>query len=210
LIAAHVVINNGDNGNGASQLQWQWGKKTGAIAMGHWGKSNRSNRRQWQWGNGAHDRSIVFLSCCNGDGDRNCNGNGAKGLGQLQLQLQWHWGTGAGATEQCCNGNGATIYRVVLLYVVLQRKTSTIVVDETVQNVWTANIPDVLRWNKTCMICSGIVFGVSELYSKVELVNAFRINSSLKWSKINSNRDSNIISECSKPTGEGSNQLSQK
>jgi hypothetical protein len=112
-------------------------------------------------------------------------------------QLQWHWGTGAGATEQCCNGNGATIYRVVLLYVVLQRKTSTIVVDETVQNVWTANIPDVLRWNKTCMICSGIVFGVSELYSKVELVNAFRINSSLKWSKINSNRVSNIISECS-------------
>jgi hypothetical protein len=72
------------------------------------------------------------------------------------------------------------------------------VVDETVQNVWTADIPDVLRWNKTCMICSGIVFGVSELYSKVELVNAFRINSSLKWSKINSNRVSNIISECSK------------
>jgi hypothetical protein len=83
------------------------------------------------------------------------------------------------------------------VYVVLQRKTSTIVVDENVQNVWTADIPDVLRWNKTCMICSGIVFGVSYLYSKVELVNAFRINSSLKWSKLFSNRVSNIISECS-------------
>jgi hypothetical protein len=83
------------------------------------------------------------------------------------------------------------------VYVVLQRKTSTIVVDETVQNVWTASIRDVLRSNKTCMICSRIVFGVSELYSKVELVNAFRINNSLKWSKINSNRVSNIISECS-------------
>jgi hypothetical protein len=83
------------------------------------------------------------------------------------------------------------------VYVVLQRKTSTIVVDETVQNVWTANIRDVLRLNKTCMICSRIVFGVSELYSKVELVNAFRINSSLKWSKLYSNRVSNIISECS-------------
>jgi hypothetical protein len=31
----------------------------------------------------------------------------------------------------------------------------------------------------------------------VELVNAFRINSSLKWSKLYSNRVSNIISECS-------------
>jgi hypothetical protein len=47
------------------------------------------------------------------------------------------------------------------------------------------------------MFCSKIVFGVSYLYSKVELVNAFRINSSLKWSKLYSNRVSNIISECS-------------
>jgi hypothetical protein len=86
------------------------------------------------------------------------------------------------------------------VYVVLQRKTSTIVVDETVQNVWRAIIRDVLRSNKTCMICSKIVFGVSYLYSKVELVNAFRINSSLKWSKLYSNRVSNIISECSKAT----------
>jgi hypothetical protein len=83
------------------------------------------------------------------------------------------------------------------VYVVLQRKTSTIVVDETMQNVWRAIIRDVLRSNKTCMICSKIVFGVSYLYSKVELVNAFRINSSLKWSKLYSNRVSNIISECS-------------
>jgi hypothetical protein len=74
------------------------------------------------------------------------------------------------------------------VYVVLQHKTSTIVVDETVQNVWRAIIRDVLRSNKTCMICSKFVFGVSYLYSKVELVNAFRINSSLKWSKLYSNR----------------------
>jgi archaellum biogenesis ATPase FlaH len=50
------------------------------------------------------------------------------------------------------------------------------------------------------MFCSGILSGVSYLYSKVELVNAFRINSSLKWSKLYSNRVSNIISECSKLT----------
>jgi hypothetical protein len=37
-----------------------------------------------------------------------------------------------------------------------------IVVDETVQNVWTANIRDILRSNKTGMMWSGIVFGVSE------------------------------------------------
>jgi hypothetical protein len=84
------------------------------------------------------------------------------------------------------------------VYVVLQHKTLKIVVDETMQNVWMAIIRDVLRSNKTCMFCSKIVFGVSYLYSKVELVNAFRINSSLKWSKLYSNRVSNIISECSK------------
>jgi hypothetical protein len=83
-------------------------------------------------------------------------------MGQRQLQWQWHWGrgTGAGATGaramgqreqwQWCNGDRITI---VLLYVVLQRKTSTIVVDETVQNVWTANIRD--GSNKTCMMWSG-------------------------------------------------------
>jgi hypothetical protein len=47
------------------------------------------------------------------------------------------------------------------VYVVLQRKTSTIVVDETVQNVWMANIRDVLRSNKTGMMCSRILFRVS-------------------------------------------------
>jgi hypothetical protein len=60
------------------------------------------------------------------------------------LQWQWQWGMGGD------------------VYVVLQRKTSTIVVDETVQNVWTANIRDILRSNKTGMMWSGIVFGVSE------------------------------------------------
>jgi hypothetical protein len=120
-------------------------------------------------------------------------------MGQ-QEQLQHQGGTGARATEQCCNRTVIAMGKWGMggdVYVVLQRKTSTIVVDETMQNVWTAIIRDVLRSNKTCMICSRIVFGVSELYSKVELVNAFRINSSLKWSKLYSNRVSNIISECS-------------
>jgi hypothetical protein len=66
-----------------------------------------------------------------------------------------------------------------------------------VQNVWTAIIREVVPANKTGMMCPGILFGVSYLYSKVELVNAFRINSSLKWNKLYSNRVSNIISECS-------------
>jgi hypothetical protein len=74
---------------------------------------------------------------------------------------------------------------------------SCIVVVENVQNVWTAIIREVVPANKTCMFCSGISFGVSYLYSKLELVNAFRINSSLKWSKLYSNRVLNIISECS-------------
>jgi hypothetical protein len=60
------------------------------------------------------------------------------------LQWQLQWGVG---------GN---------VHVVLQRKTSTIVVDENVQNVWTANIRDVLCSNKTGMMWSGILFGVSE------------------------------------------------
>jgi hypothetical protein len=53
------------------------------------------------------------------------------------------------------NSNGET-------YVLLQQKTSTIVVDQTVQTVWTADIHDVLCSNKTCMMWSGILFGVSE------------------------------------------------
>jgi hypothetical protein len=156
-------------------------------------------QRRWRkgataTGNGATAMIDRFRSCCNGDGDSDRSIAITMGLGQ------GHWGTGARATEQCCNrtviamGQGGVGGDV---YVVLQHKTSTIVVDETMQNVWTAIIRDVLGWNKTCMICSGIVFGVSYLYSKVELVNAFRINSSLKWSKLYSNRVSNIISECS-------------
>jgi hypothetical protein len=61
LIAAH-----GDcNGNGATetaaidQLQWQWGKRTGATAiavamalLGHWGSSDSDCNGN---GNGAHD-----------------------------------------------------------------------------------------------------------------------------------------------------------
>jgi hypothetical protein len=71
---------------------------------------------------------------------------------------QGHWGTGAlghwGKSKSNCNcngsnGNGATIDRIVSLYVVLQRKTSTIVVVKNVQNVWMTNIPDVLCWIKT-------------------------------------------------------------
>jgi hypothetical protein len=66
-------------------------------------------------------------------------------------------------------GAGATVtviamgqQRSIVLYVVLQRKTLTIVVDETMQNVWTANICDILCWNKTCMMWSGILSGVYE------------------------------------------------
>jgi hypothetical protein len=107
-----------------------------------------------------------------------------------------HWGTGNRTVIAMAMGQRRSIDQRNV-YGVLQRKTSTIVVDETMQNVWRANIPDVLRSNKAGMMCPGILFGVSYLYSKVELVNAFRINSSLKWSKLYSNRVSNIISECS-------------
>jgi hypothetical protein len=74
-------------------------------------------------------------------------------------QFQWHLGTGAGAAGAAgaiamslgqwgncnsnCNGNG--VQRWIML--LLQRKTSTIVVVENVQNVWMANIPDVLRFD---------------------------------------------------------------
>jgi hypothetical protein len=70
----------------------------------------------------------------------NCNGTGAQEQGQ-----------------QDSDCNGAT-GRWRLCVCCIAAQTSTIVVDETVQNVWTAIIRDVLRWNKTCMICSGIVF----------------------------------------------------
>jgi hypothetical protein len=121
-------------------------------------------------------------------------------------QLQWDWGRGTGALE---TGTGATgqwlqwQWRSIVflskrnVYVLFRGSMSSIVVVENVQNVWTAIIREVVPANKTCMICSKIVFGVSYLYSKVELVNAFQINSSLKWSKLYSNCVSNIISECS-------------
>jgi hypothetical protein len=86
-----------------------------------------------------------------GNGDSNdqlIDCNGAMAIAIAMALGQGHWGTGA--TDQCCNGNGATIDRMIVLsHVVLQRKTSTIVVDETVQNVWTANIREVLRSNRT-------------------------------------------------------------
>jgi hypothetical protein len=71
----------------------------------------------------------------------------AMALGQGQRQ----WGngncngTGAGATGAMGQWGATKINRIaiVLLYVVMQRKTSTIVVDKTVQNVWTANIHNV-------------------------------------------------------------------
>jgi hypothetical protein len=156
--------------------QRQWGNRSncnGNGALGNWGNSCNSN------GNGA----TATAKRGNGDGDRSvaiAMALGHRSRGNRTVIAMGQRGVGGD------------------VYVVLQRKTSTIVVDETVQNAWTAIIRDVLGWNKTCMIsCSGILFGVSYLYWKVELVNAFRINSSLKWSKLYSNRVSNIISECS-------------
>jgi hypothetical protein len=73
---------------------------------------------------------------------------------QLQWQLQWQWQWGRGALghwgrSNRSNGNGGmgatTIDRIAIvsLYVVWLRKTSTIVVGESMQNVWTANIRNV-------------------------------------------------------------------
>jgi hypothetical protein len=120
-----------------------------------------------QWGNGAHDRSC-FISQRktskrgNGDGgDRsiaiamaigkedwgngNCNGTGA--MGQLQQQLQWQWGVGGD------------------VYVLFRGSMSCIVVDENVQNVWTAILREVVPVNKTCMIWSVFGNGPNEIYS---------------------------------------------
>jgi hypothetical protein len=150
----------------------QWGKRTGATAiaidcncngtgaLGNWGNCNSN-------GNGATARR-----------------NGATATATAIDRSQWQWGTGAGATAiAMALGHRSRGNRTVIamgqggvggdVYVVLQHKTSTIVVDETVQNVWRAIIRDVLRSNKTCMICSKIVFGVSYLYSKVELSECF-------------------------------------
>jgi hypothetical protein len=170
----------------------QWGNDgNGALGQQEQGQL----QWQWQWGNGDGEtgqqrrRSI----------DRNCNCNGTTGATAIAMAMG-HWGTGNRTVVAMAMGQRRSIDQRNV-YVVLQRKTSTIVVDETMQNVWRANIPDVLRSNKTGMMCPGILFGVSYLYSKVELVNAFRINSSLKWSKLFSNRVSNIISECSSQVG---------
>jgi hypothetical protein len=113
-------------------------------------------QEQQQRGNGATAMIDRFQSCCNGDGD----GDGDRSIAiTITMGLgQGHWGTGAlghwGKSKSNCNcngsnGNGATIDRIVSLYVVLQRKTSTIVVVKNVQNVWMTNIPDVLCWIKT-------------------------------------------------------------
>jgi hypothetical protein len=106
---------------------------TGAMAMGQLGDSD-----------------------CNGTGDDQLIGcNGTTGAGA----------TGAGATGAMAMGQwgATTIYRIaIILCAVLQRKASTIVVDETAQNMWTANIHDVVCSNKTCMMWSGILFRVSE------------------------------------------------
>jgi hypothetical protein len=176
----------GNDGNGATGAT--------AIAMGHWGTgatgagATAMAMGQRRWRNGATATAI--------DRNCNCNGNGATGATAIAMAMG-HWGTGNRTVIAMAMGQRRSINQRNV-YVVLQRKTSTIVVDETMQNVWRANIPDVLRSNKTGMMCPGILFGVSYLYSKVELVNAFRIKSSLKWSKLYSNRVSNIISECSR------------
>jgi hypothetical protein len=69
---------------------------------------------------------------------------------------QGHWGRGN------CNSNGAMGDRMVLLYVLFRGSMSCIVVVENVQNVWTAIICEVVPANKTGMMWSGILFGVSE------------------------------------------------
>jgi hypothetical protein len=108
------------------------GTGAGATATGQRGNGDdRSISIVLQWRR--RRRSI--------DRNYNYNGTGAGALG--------HWGK---SKSNCncngSNGNGATIDRIVSLYVVLQRKTSTIVVVKNVQNVWMTNIPDVLCWIK--------------------------------------------------------------
>jgi hypothetical protein len=110
---------------------------------------------QGHWGTGSCSAAKNNRSNCNGTGyDQliGCNGTGAGA-------------TGAGATGAMAMGQwgATTIYRIaIILCAVLQRKASTIVVDETAQNMWTANIHDVVCSNKTCMMWSGILFRVSE------------------------------------------------
>jgi hypothetical protein len=152
-----------------SQLQWGRSSRGNCKARGMGQRGNGDGARglgQLQWQCNSNGNGVETSKRGNGDGAMatarsiDCNGNGARGLG--------HWGN----SDSECNGKGAKRSIVFLskrnVYVVLQRKTSTIVVDENVQNMWTAIISDVLRSNKTCMFCSGILFGVSYLYSKVE------------------------------------------
>jgi hypothetical protein len=73
-----------------------------------------------------------------------------------------HWGR-----SNRSKGTGATVIAMAMAMGHGRRcvcciAAQKIVVDETVQNVWTANIRDILRSNKTGMMWSGIVFGVSE------------------------------------------------
>jgi hypothetical protein len=126
--------------------QGHWGNCNSTGALGHWGNSNRTVLQQqlqwqlqWQWRSYFDRVATATGQRRRRSMDRNYNGTGAGALG--------HWGN-----SNCnCNGNGngATIDRILSLYVVLQRKTSTIVVVKNVQNVWMTNIPDVLCWIKT-------------------------------------------------------------
>jgi hypothetical protein len=68
--------------------------------------------------------------------------------GQWQLQWQWQWGGGVGGD----------------VYVLLQGSMSCIVVDENVQNVWTATIREVGPAN-TGMIWSIFGCGPNDIYS---------------------------------------------
>jgi hypothetical protein len=93
---------------------------TGAGALGYWGNSDSDC-------NGNGDRISIVLQRRRGNGD---GGVQSIAMGQWgnsnRTVLKWQWGVGGD------------------VYVVLQRKTSTIVVVKNVQNVWMTNIRDVL------------------------------------------------------------------
>jgi hypothetical protein len=86
---------------------------------------------------------------------------------QGRSNVQWQWrqrrrliamATGQGQWQQ---GNGHSI-KPIVLYVVLQHKTSTIAVGERAQNVRMANIRDVFHSNRTGHFYLQIWCGVSE------------------------------------------------
>jgi hypothetical protein len=97
-------------------------------------------------------RSIVFLW----QRQTSKRGNGDGGDRSLAIAMATAIQAGAtGATSMAlghwsnCNGNGARATTIDGISIVLlsQRKTSTIVVVENVQNVWLTNTPDVLRFD---------------------------------------------------------------